>query len=79
VGLIKGLFNNNKRGGSKMEKCPYCNKNDFIPEYVTRNVERYGGGVLNFSCEHCGEIVKASFRIIIEVNEISESTEENDF
>ena len=39
--------------------CPYCGKEDFIPEVVWGHTEAYGAGIKNFACNNCGKIVQA--------------------
>lgn len=48
-------------------KCPYCGKEDFIPEVVYQHTESYGGGFKRFRCLHCEEVVKVfcSLRVIV--------------
>jgi hypothetical protein len=39
-------------------KCPYCEKEDFIPEVVFHHTHIYGDGSKNFNCVHCHKVVK---------------------
>jgi DNA-directed RNA polymerase subunit RPC12/RpoP len=41
-------------------ECPYCHGRNFIPRVVYRHTEVYGGGIKNFRCRHCGNVVKAA-------------------
>lgn len=62
-----------------MEKCPYCNKENFIPDRVLNNVEAYGGRTYRFSCRHCEKIVKATFRLVLTIKNIEKTEESSDF
>jgi len=62
-----------------MEKCPYCNKNNFIPVRILNNVEAYGGKTYRFPCCHCGEIVKATFRREIIINNVEKTEKLSNF
>lgn len=47
--------------------CPYCKKEDFVPEVVVAHTEAYGSGIKNFRCLHCQKVVRAvcSLRVFI--------------
>ena len=40
-----------------MNKCPYCGKENCIPEVAKTNVECYGSNQFNVDCIHCGKRV----------------------
>jgi len=49
-------------------KCPYCEKEDFVPTVVFHHTQMYGEGEKNFSCIHCHKIVKINGkrRVVLE-------------
>lgn len=64
---------------SEKQKCPYCEKENFIPDVVFRHVEAYGDTIHNFRCLHCDNVVKASFHIVINVDDPVKTKEEGDW
>lgn len=65
------------RGGEM--NCPYCNKQNFIPNVCFINTENYGSSFHNFPCMHCGKIVKAYFQRKSVVYKPIKTDQESDF
>ena len=60
-------------------KCPYCKKEDFIPSYVSMNVECYGSKTVRFNCLHCKRVVKAYGSRYVEFSSIMKTDQESDW
>lgn len=62
-----------------MNKCPYCNKKDFIPGVVFRNIESYGPKVVHFNCERCNKIIQAYGEAVVHFTNIKKTTKGSDW
>lgn len=56
--------------------CPYCNKEDFIPDYVYGNIEAYGSRGVRFRCKFCQKVVSGIGQRIVRVSDIQKSDKE---
>lgn len=54
-------------------KCPWCNKPNFIEDVVYINVENYGSNKFHLPCTQCGEMVMVVARRKVEIIEIQKS------
>lgn len=58
--------------------CPYCGKNNFIPDVVYTNVESYGSSWCRFKCIKCDGKVKLYIkRVCVVISETISKTTEN--
>ena len=60
-----------------MMKCPYCEKENFIPDVVSAHTESYGKGIKNFNCLHCKKVVKMNCKIRIVFSNPSKTNEDS--
>lgn len=49
------------------DKCPYCGKNDCIPEVAYMYAERYGTETHHVKCVHCLKIIFVGFARILKL------------
>lgn len=59
--------------------CPYCKKEDFVPEVVFRHTESYGGGNKNFRCIYCGNVVNARCAVKIVITNAKQTDNDSDW
>jgi len=60
-------------------KCPYCNKEDFVPYFVTGNIDAYGSNSVNFKCNHCHKVVHAYGRRVVILTDIRQTDSQSDW
>lgn len=60
-------------------KCPYCKKEDFIPDVVWMHTDAYGGGVKNFECEYCKKVVQVNTRREVFITNARKTENESDW
>lgn len=65
----------------KQELCPYCeSKIEYcIPHVVYRHAESFGGSTVRFPCSVCGNTIKASTMVNIEVKGFRKTSEDPDW
>ena len=59
--------------------CPYCGKDNYVPDYVVGNIEAYGSKTIRFGCKHCNKVVKAYGRRTVEIDNARTTNEESDW
>jgi len=60
-----------------MNKCPYCEKGNFIPDVVIENTKAYGTNWHEFRCLYCEKVVRAYFARRVTVHNITKSYRKN--
>ena len=60
-------------------KCPYCKKENFIPEIVFRHTERYGEGRKNFKCNCCRKVVSTYCMVQVIIQKAEKTNSESDW
>ncbi len=54
-------------------KCPYCNKEDFLPWNLYANAENYGGCIYHVKCKHCRKVLEVGATRTVRIDYIQKS------
>lgn len=59
-------------------RCPWCDRDNFIPEVVILNAEYYGGGSVHVECYHCRKVVQVVLERLVKCVSAEKSDRKRD-